>query len=248
MVARRGDVLFAEVLLHDVLVGVGDGLEQLVAPLLGNLEVVVRDVPVLPLLAHAVGRPVAAAHLDQVDDAVELALDAPWQLHGGRDSTQPVDDHVDRAVELGPDAVHLVDEADPRDVVLVGLAPHRLGLGLDTADGVEDGDRAVEHTQRPLDLDREVDVAGRVDDVDPVVLPATRRRRGRDGDAALLLVHHPVHDGRALVDLTDLVGATGVVQDPLGRGGLARVDVGHDPDVARARERELANRDPALAG
>ena len=34
------------------------------------------------------------------------------------------------------------------------------------------------------------------------------------------------------VDFTDLVVHTGVVEDPLGRRGLARVDVGHDPDVA----------------
>ena len=63
--------------------------------------------------------------------------------------------------------------------------------------------------------------------------PARSSRRGRrDRDAALLLLLHPVHRGRALVDLADLVGLTGVVEDPLGRGRLARVDVRHDPDVA----------------
>jgi hypothetical protein len=42
------------------------------------------------------------------------------------------------------------------------------------------------------------------------------------------------------VDLAHLVGAARVVQDPLGRGRLARVDVGHDPDVADALEGDLA--------
>ena len=112
---------------------------------------------------------------------------------------------MSRRVEVGADAVHLVDEADAGDAVRVGLAPDRLGLRLDAADGVEDGDGAVEHAQRPLDLDREVDVAGRVDDVDPVVLPDGGRGGGGDGDAALLLLHHPVHGGGAVVDLTDLV-------------------------------------------
>ena len=56
-------------------------------------------------------------------------------------------------------------------VVLVGLAPDGLGLGLDAGDRVEHRDRAVEHAQRALDLDGEVDVAGRVDDVDPAVAP-----------------------------------------------------------------------------
>ena len=72
---------------------------------------------------------------------------------------QAVDDHVDAAVELGADAVHLVDEADARDAVLVGLPPDRLGLRLDAGDGVEHRDGAVEDAQRALDLDGEVDVA-----------------------------------------------------------------------------------------
>ena len=77
-------------------------------------------------------------------------------------------DRVDVHLEVGADLVHLVDEHDARHVVLVGLAPDRLGLRLDAVAAVEHRDRAVEHAQRALDLDREVDVAGRVDDVDAV--------------------------------------------------------------------------------
>jgi hypothetical protein len=43
---------------------------------------------------------------------------------------------------------------------------------------------------------------------------------GCDCDAALLLLHHPVHGGCALVHLTNLVGLAGVVQDALRGGGL----------------------------
>src|SRR3978361_215218 len=81
--------------------------------------------------------------------------------------------------------------------------------------------------------------AGRVDDVAPVLVPGAGRRGGRDRDAALLLLLHPVHRGRALVDLTDLVGATGVVKDALGRRRLTGVDVRHDPDVPGLLEGEL---------
>ena len=121
-------------------------------------------------------------------------------------------------------------------LVLVGLAPHGLGLRLDAGDAVEDRDRAVEHAKAALDLDGEVDVARRVDDVDAVVFPERRRRRGGDGDAPLALLFHPVHRGLALVDLTDLVVLARVEQDALSRGGLARIDVGHDPDVAGSLE------------
>ena len=124
---------------------------------------------------------------------------------------------------------------------LFGLAPDGLGLRLDAGDRVEHRDRAVEDAQRPLHLDGEVDVAGRVDDVDPAVAPLAGGGGAGDRDAALLLLDHPVHDRGALVDLADLVGPAGVIEDPLGRRGLARVDVGHDPDVARPREGILPN-------
>src|SRR5262249_22610707 len=99
----------------------------------------------------------------------------------------------------------------------------------DTGDGIEDGDGAVEDAERALDLDGEVDVARRVDDVDAAVAPEARGGRGRDGDAPLLLLHHPVHRRGTFMDFADLVRAPGVVEDALGRRRLARVDVGHMP-------------------
>jgi hypothetical protein len=42
------------------------------------------------------------------------------------------------------------------------------------------------------------------------------------------------------VDFADLVRLAGVIQDPLGRGGLAGVDVRHDADVAVALDRMAA--------
>src|SRR6185369_13833966 len=133
-----------------------------------------------------------------------------------------------------------VDVGKARNAVLVGLAPDGLRLRLDAGDGVEDGDGAVEDAQAALDLDREVDVAGRVDDVDPVVLPLAGGRGGGDRDPALLLLFHPVHHRGALVDLAHFVGAAGVVEDALGRRRLAGVDVRHDPDVAGLVEWEAA--------
>ena len=61
--------------------------------------------------------------------------------------------------EVGADLVHLVHERDAGDAVLVRLTPHGLALRLDAVAAVEHGDRAVEHAQAALDLDREVDVA-----------------------------------------------------------------------------------------
>ena len=71
-----------------------------------------------------------------------------------------------------------------------------------------------------------------VDDVDLVVVPEAGRCCGGDGDTALLFLSHPVHGGSAIVDFTDLVGDTRVKQNALCRGGLSRIDVSHDADVA----------------
>ena len=143
-------------------------------------------------------------------------------------------------VEIGADPVHLVDEADPGNAVFVGLVPDGLRLWFNTGNRVEQRDGAIEDTKRTLDLDREVDVTGRIDDVDHVTVPRTGRCGGRDRDTAFLFLFHPVHDGRAFMDLTHLVGASRVVENPLGRRGLARVDVGHDPDVSDLLEMDAA--------
>ena len=41
-----------------------------------------------------------------------------------------------------------------------------------------------------------------------------------------------VHEGTTVMDLADLMRLAGVVEDALGRGGLAGIDVRHDADVA----------------
>ena len=241
-----GGLLFVDELLHQLLVVLGELLEELVAGRGGGLQVLGRDLRVHPVLAH-VALPVVGVELDEVDHAVQVGLGPPRELQDQRVGVQPVHHHLDGALEVRAGAVHLVHEGDAGDVVAVGLTPDGLGLRLDAGDRVEHGDRAVQHAERPLDLDGEVDVARRVDDVDPVALPLAGGGRRGDRDAPLALLRHPVHHRRALVHLADLVGPARVVEDPLGRRGLAGVDVRHDPDVARASQRVLADREPLAA-
>ena len=235
-----GELLALKELLHDGVVGLGQGLEELLAPLgglTGHVGGDVLDDVVLALLG--LSAPGERTHGHEVDDSEEVGLGTDGELEDERRGAKAILDHVDAHVEVGAGAVELVDEADPGDVVAVRLTPDGLGLGLDARDPVEDGNRAVKHTQGALHLDGEVDVAGRVDDVDRVALPLARRGCGSDRDAALLLLLHPVHRGCAFVDLTDLVVDAGVEEDALGGRGLARVDMRHDPDVADLGEVEL---------
>ena len=74
-------------------------------------------------------------------------------------------------------------------------------------------------------------MTGRIDDVDAVIAPLGCRRRRGDRDSPLALLRHPVHNGRALVDLTDLIGFAGVIENALGRRRLTRVNMRDDADV-----------------
>ncbi len=194
--------------MGEVVVGFGGGLDHLVVPLLRELAQLRGNLAELEF--HALARliPDDRLHAHEVDDALEVFLGADGNLdrHGiGAQALLhlPID-----LEEVGADTVHLVDEGEPRHAVLHGLAPDGLRLGLHAAHRVVHHARAVEHAHGALDLDGEVHVAGRVDDVDAVLgqalvhpLPKAGRRRRSDGDAALALLLHPVHDGRAVVDL-----------------------------------------------
>ena len=210
-----------EILREQLVVVLDRGLDQLVAGRLDPLAIRLGHRHLGERLAE---RLVVEDELDateHVDVAGEQLARADGELQRIGLLGEPVADHGEAAVEVRADPVHLVGEDQAGNAVPVGLAPDGLGLRLDAGDGVEQGDRAVEHAERALDLDGEVDVARRVDDVDPVLDavadPEAGRGGGRDGDAPLLLLLHPVHGGGALMDLTDLVVLAGVIEDALGR-------------------------------
>src|SRR5690606_33956185 len=236
---RLGQLFAAQVLFHQLFAGFGRRLDHEGAGFFSLPQHIGRNLAVFEL--HPLGSfvPVDGLHLDQVDHTLEAFLGADRQLHRHGDSAELGAQLVTDLQEVGTGTVHLVDERDARHVVLVGLAPHRLRLRLHATDGTQHEHRAVEHAQRTLHFNGEVDVPGGVDDVEAVfrqglvhALPERGGGSGLDRDATLLLLLHPVHGGRAIVRLAQLVVLAGVEQDTFGRGGLAGIDVGHDAEVA----------------
>ena len=63
---------------------------------------------------------------NQVNDTDELVFGTDRQLDGDGSSVELLADLVHNLKEIGACAVHLVDVADTRDVVFVGLVPHGL--------------------------------------------------------------------------------------------------------------------------
>ena len=232
-----GQLALFEVLLHELFAGLGDSLNQLGAVLFSLLNQVSGDVLNLVGGTHGhvtlgVAGPYVCLHFEQVNDTDEVALSTDGELNNQRASAQAVNDGLNGEVEVRTHLVHLVDEADTGDVVLVSLTPNGLRLGLNTFLAVEHSNSAVEDAQGALNLNGEVDVTGGVDDVDLVVLPEAGGCCGGNGNTSLLLLSHPVHSGSAVVGLTDLVVNTGVEQNALSGGGLTGVDVRHNTDVA----------------
>src|SRR3954466_716229 len=82
-----------------------------------------RNLGPLNVLAHLVMKDVGNL-VNEVDDAGEIRLGPNRKLNRSRQSFQSIDDHVHGAVERRTDAIHLINEADSRYRILVGLTPY----------------------------------------------------------------------------------------------------------------------------
>src|SRR5699024_7203924 len=194
-----------------------------------------------------------AFHLDEINHALEVIFGADGQHDGNRIGVKALLQLVEDREEVGTRAVHLVDEGQPGNAILVGLAPDGFGLRLNATNRAVHHARAIQDTHGALDFNREVDVTGRVNDVDMVgriVVIHARPECGRGGrrnrDATLLFLLHPVHGGGAFVGFTNLVVDTRVKQDALGGGCLPGIDMRGNTDIAVALDRGFASHDGFL--
>ena len=216
------------------------GFQHLLAIFLGLFDEVGGNIDVVEIGAERLVFPDYALHANEIDQALEVVLRTDRKLDRNRLGAEAIDDIVEALEEVGTGLVHLVGEDDARNPVFVALTPDRFGLRLDALVGIEHAYRAVEHAQRTLDFDGEVDMAGGVDDVEALAVPERGGRRRGDGDAALLLLLHPVHRRGTFVHFADLVALAGVIQDALGGRGLAGIDMCHDTEVAIVLDGMLA--------
>jgi hypothetical protein len=186
-------------------------------------------------------------NLDITENFVEVGGDNDVD---GLDGTREVLVKVLLAeLELEKSAVDLVDDKDGLDALTKSLTEHGLGLNADTLNGVDDDESTVSDTESGSDLGREINVTGRVDQVDQELvllggdgnvlevllvleLCVKGDGSGLDGHTTLLLVGTSVGEtGR-----TGVLGGnnTGTLDERVGKGGLSVVDVsnhGHVTDI-----------------
>ena len=177
---------------------------------------------------------IALRRRDPLDDRVEHVLDADARLR--RDAEHAVGVVAEQvasccadAVGVGLRQVDLVDDRDDLEVVVDREVGVRDRLRLDPLRRVDDEQRALARLQRARHLVGEVDVAGRVDQVQLVALPRDAHGLRLDRDPALALEVHRVEHLRAHLALRDGVRQ---LEDAVGERRLAVVDVRDDREVA----------------
>ena len=235
-----------QVALHDALIHFGQDLQNLGAGLGHLLGVSLGDLPDLKVHALANIVIIEGFQVDEVDHPLEFVFFPDGKLQEHRSGLEALPHHLQAPGQVRAHPVHLVDEGQPGDAVAVGLAPHRLRLGLHPAHRIENRHHPVQHPEAALHFNGKVHVPRRVDDVDAMVLPVAGGGGRGDGDAAFLFLDHPVHRGLAVVHFAQAVRHSRVEEDTLRGGGFTGVDVGHKPNIPYPVQRGLSRQISSL--
>jgi hypothetical protein len=75
-------------------------------------------------------------------------------------------------------------------------------------------------------------VAGRVNDIDGMIAPRTRRGSRSNRDSSLLFLHHPIHRSGTVVNFPQAMRPACVIENALSGRGLPRVNVRDNADIA----------------
>ena len=179
----------------------------------------------------------------QVNDTGEGILSADRELHWNSSCMEAGIHGFYRMEEISTDGIHLVDECDTRYMIVVCLSPNGFRLGLNAVFRTEYCYGAIEYAQRTFNFYSEVYVPWGIDDVYAVAFPVAGGSSGGNGNTTFLFLFHPVHGSSAIVNFTDLMVYTGIIQDTFRGCGLTCIDVRHDADVSCFFKRKFSAHD-----
>ena len=163
--------------------------------------------------------PEDSLHFNKIHNPLEGLFYAHRNLDRARSSTKDFVDLTYNIKEISTATVHFVYIAETGYVVFISLTPNGFGLRLYAAYSAKSHNSTIQNTERAFDLNGEVHVPRGVDKIDLVLLtiigPVGSSSCGGDSDTTLLLLLHPVHCSSTVVNLTDFVSQTCVVQNTL---------------------------------
>ena len=134
-------------------------------------------------------------------------------------------------------AVNLVDDHNRLRAGFERLAQNKARLRLRAFGGIHHQQHAVNHVHDALHLAAEIRVAGRIHDVDVVILVFERGVLGADGDALFLFQIHGIHQaffGRFVLVLAE---GSRLLEQTIHERGLAVVNVRDDSDISNVQHR-----------
>ena len=224
-----GELSILEVLLDQRVVGLRDGLHELLPERIRLGVDVVRPLAFL----RSRPRPVAVGlHRQEIRDALERVLLPERELQRRDLRSERGDERLERALERGPLAVELVDQDRAGESCLHRELPRGFGLDLHAFDGGDDDQDGVDSADRTAEIADEISIAGRVEHVDLDVSPLHRREREGDADALADLLLVVVRDGVAVLDPSHTRERAGGEQHRFDQRGLAGASVADEEDVA----------------
>ena len=182
-------------------------------------------------------------HGQEVDDAFEGILLANRELHGDSLCMKTGVDGLYGMFEISAYSIHLVDECDTGNTVVICLSPYGFRLGLNAIFRTEYSYRAVEYAEGTFNFYSEVYVPWGIDDVDTIAFPVAGGCSGGNGNTAFLFLNHPVHGSSAIMNFANLVVYTGIKQDTFRGCCLTCIDVSHDADVSCFFKRKFSAHD-----
>ena len=181
LVAR--DLALLEVALHQRLVGLDDGVDELLAVLGGLRGDARRGCPPASPRARRRGRGTRACGRGRrCPSARARGRSGSGRRRSGRRADAA--ELLERGEEVGALAVEHRHEDDAAEAERVRTLPEARRLHLDAVDAVDGEERALDDAERRERVRLEARVAGRVDEVDLAVLPLRVADRGRTATSA----------------------------------------------------------------
>ncbi len=228
----QGNRALVEELLHQGVVVFGDQFDQRfvagtrgLRPSGGNVALAA-----LPVAARRAG---IGALLDEIDDALKILFLSPGQLREANAAAEAFLQGGEGAFAVGAIAVHAVDHEDRRQVAAGGEAPDLLRLHFHAGYGVHHDHHRFDGGHRQLGFVNENVVAGRVEEVDLMLLPLGKGRRGGDAEAPRDLFLVEVGRSRAFFDSAQPRRRAGGKERARNKSGFPASAVADDGEIAQ---------------